>query len=344
MEGGPTSNGQGEGKVITHHMDKSVWVFFAVMIFLSLGTFSYRLYSHEECPPIDFQISSNQHRAGESVKFYDYTPGANRLEWDFGDSTEVSRLKFPIHQYGKEGTYNVNLTVNGRCSEYRTITILKAMSPYDSSMIPHFDRPLTVRVGDEVTFEDKTPYSTSWEWRFGENVGIDATEKNPVYVYSTTGIKTISLVVNGNIKYIAQKKIQVIPREVASAENPRPPRSRQRSREPIYIPDSPEDYNLPKEEVQVEEETLSDLELKAMVLDVSEQRELRPDIMKFFCNGTLERTSVDVNNGTISMATFFSKIEGKTIRIKEIEVYRDPHDKNCIVTFKINYSRKFELF
>lgn len=344
MESGHTSNQQGKGKVITHHMDKSVWVFFAVLIFLSMITFGYRLYNHEDCPPIDFQMSSNQHRAGESVKFYDYTIGANQLEWDFGDSTALSSLKFPIHQYRREGTYNVSLTINGRCSEYKTITILKAMSPYDSSMIPIFKPPLTVRAGEEVTFKDETPYSTSREWRFGESVGIDATDKNPVYVYSTTGIKTISLVVNGNIKYIAEKKIQVIPRDVASAESPRPSRRRQGPREPIYIPDSPEVYDLPKEEAPVVEQSLSDLELKAMVLDVSEQRELRPDIMNFFCNGTLERTAVDVNNGTISMATLFSKIEGKTIRIKEFVVYRDPKNKDCIVSFKINYSKKFDLF
>jgi hypothetical protein len=60
-------------------------------------------------PEASFEMSSNQVKLGQAVTFKDLSKGANRLEWQFGDSIIRKDGRTQIYAYGKPGTYTVTL-------------------------------------------------------------------------------------------------------------------------------------------------------------------------------------------------------------------------------------------
>ncbi len=64
---------------------------------------------------------------------------------------------------------------------------------------------------DQVTFTDESVNATSWEWNFGEGAAPEtATTQGPHSVYYTTpGLKTVSLTINGSLTEIKENLISV---------------------------------------------------------------------------------------------------------------------------------------
>jgi len=72
---------------------------------------------------VEFTASQRTIKAGEKISFQPQVSGGfapYTYEWDFGDG-ETSTLEWPVHEYGKEGTYTVTLKITddkGNTAEY----------------------------------------------------------------------------------------------------------------------------------------------------------------------------------------------------------------------------------
>jgi PKD repeat protein len=116
----------------------------------------------------------------------------------FTDTTSSSSLN-PRVIFNAFGVYTVALTLTG---EGGTKTTTKTDYIHVNEANADFTSPYTtVLVNNYVTFIDaSTCDATQWHWDFGEGASpATANTQGPHYVsYSTTGLKTVSLSVNGN--------------------------------------------------------------------------------------------------------------------------------------------------
>ena len=111
--------------------------------------------------------------------------------WDFGDST-LDNVQNPTHTFTSFGSFDINLTVTDfdNCSDSLTIIDYIIIDDFQAD----FSSDTTVNCSDlQVNFTDSSsPNPVSWFWDFG--TGDTDTVQNPVYVYDTTGLYTVSLI------------------------------------------------------------------------------------------------------------------------------------------------------
>jgi len=133
------------------------------------------------------------------------TGNPNHYSWAFSpstityaDSTSDSSVN-PKVIFNTLGTYTVALTLTGDGGE-KTTTRTDYIHVNEANA--YFTAPFTtVLVNNYTTFIDaSTCVATEWHWNFGEGASpATANIQGPHYVsYSTTGLKTVSLSVNGN--------------------------------------------------------------------------------------------------------------------------------------------------
>jgi PGF-pre-PGF domain-containing protein len=156
----------------------------------------------------NFTVSQNNLFAGENVTFADHsTNQANEL-LDFGDNSPASRTANVVHTYAKSGVYKVNLTVANEISSdsmVQKITVIQATPPSANftSNCTEGSRPLN------IAFKDiSTGFPDSWSWNFGD--GNISADKNPVHVYSSDGVYTVTLKVTNSKGSNSTQKINYI--------------------------------------------------------------------------------------------------------------------------------------
>jgi len=116
--------------------------------------------------------------------------------WDFGDSSPISSLQHPIHQYSSAGTYNVELvinTING-CSSLYTATIVINTGSVDCSASFTFAPDTTSSSPYAMKFHDNSLYSSpilSWKWHFGD--GDSSSFQDPQHDFPNAGVYTVKL-------------------------------------------------------------------------------------------------------------------------------------------------------
>jgi PKD repeat protein len=128
-----------------------------------------------------------------SVNFTDTSDASpKQWYWYFGDGTN-STDQNPVHIYTTAGTYNVTLRAwndlgSDTIEKAGYITVRDPAAP-----VANFTgTPATGSAPLSVTFNDTSINApTGWLWSFGD--GTNATEQNPVHMYSTPGNYTVSL-------------------------------------------------------------------------------------------------------------------------------------------------------
>ncbi|MGB1309499.1 MAG: PKD domain-containing protein, partial [Oceanihabitans sp.] len=198
----------------SNHLDKMVVYLFAATFLVSATVFAIKYTQYTPCEDVRFTINAKDFTVDKIIRFEDNTNGAKSWEWHFGDSTITSQNKTPIHVFKKPGEYKVHLRVNGICEKTEIVAIKARKVNIDSTKFPVFSIPESIVVGEPLKIIDQTINAKTWEWRFGETAKVNATEKEPEYTYTEPGLKTISLIVNGNLNYITKKKINVLPKIV----------------------------------------------------------------------------------------------------------------------------------
>ncbi len=112
--------------------------------------------------------------------------------WNFGDGTN-STDQNPVHIYTTAGTYNVTLRAwNDLGSDTMEKPFLVTVRDPAAPVADFTGTPATGSAPLSVTFNDTSINApTGWLWAFGDST--NATEQNPVHMYSTPGNYTVSL-------------------------------------------------------------------------------------------------------------------------------------------------------
>ncbi|MBU2949240.1 PKD domain-containing protein [Tamlana agarivorans] len=321
-------------ETITKYLDKNVIVLF-LCVFLASGTaLAYRIFTDFPCEQIVMDINSRAYRVGELVKFTDLTEQSESWQWHFGDSSAVSTKREALHVYSKPGKYEVKLKVNNSCETTQTVIIKKKKFVLDPNKIPNLIVPDSVTVGQKLILTDSTAGAYSWEWRFGETANANATTKTAEYTYTDFGLKTITLVVNGDINHMAKQRIRVY----AEAIEEKPlERIKPKERELGWdIPYEPE-VEAAEENVEKKIPFISESDFKVEILKVSDEKITEKQLEIYFC-GSINK-SIVVNGKNTTFLVFCQKIRGKNIKIKRLTIFRN-EGSNCIENINLEYNRK----
>jgi len=334
----------GNQNAFPKHIDKTVIRFFLAVFFISASVFAYRYSKYEPCKEIAFEIKAKEFRQEGLIKFIDQTENANSWEWDFGDSTVVGTGREALHNYKKPGEYNVRLLVNGICEKNELITIKEKRFVLDSTKLAKFTLPSTITVGEVLKVKDSTNNASTWEWRFGETNEANSKEKNAEYTYTEPGLKTVSLVVNGDVKHSTAKQIDVLPLDepediINPITKPKRPLGYDIKAKPKAlgsgIKDRPSSGNKPSSAPYI-----NDDQFKNKLLLVSARKLKSGNFSKYFC-GDLNK-QILVNGKETTFLKFCETIKGKRLKVKDLELHRVP-GSNCINTVSIKHN-KFSLF
>ena len=141
-----------------------------------------------------------------TVRFTDKSFNASSWLWDFGDSTNTSTEKNPVHTYTVDGRYTVSLTTNGddKSKQVKNDYIRVAKGPTARfSYTPDY-----IWIGDKVQFMDLSVGNpTTWKWDFGDSTSSPL--ESPEHIYSTKGNYTVNLTVSDDIG-ISQSTSEVV--------------------------------------------------------------------------------------------------------------------------------------
>lgn len=126
-----------------------------------------------------------------------FTPsltGLTTYSWDFDeDGIEDSNLENPTHQFATPGIYTVRLDVtDGICSNF----VEQEITIYSEPAIPTFTAESLVCVNSEIAFvntTDETGFDDVLTYSWDFNGEGNSTERNPSFVFITSGMKEITL-------------------------------------------------------------------------------------------------------------------------------------------------------
>jgi len=126
--------------------------------------------------------------AMDAVPFTNTSNNCTSYQWNFGDGT-TSQAQNPSHVYKSPGQYTITLTADNSSTASQVITIWDNAIGLQADFIAKPTSgfaPLKVQFTSLVTGPVK-----NWQWSFGN------TEPHPIYTYTTAGIYTVTLTVNG---------------------------------------------------------------------------------------------------------------------------------------------------
>jgi len=319
---------------IKTHFDIKIILFFIMIFIVSCGLLAFKMNESAQCKVNDFSIETLSYKAGELITFSDDSKDAYNWAWDFGDGSDVSYRSKVAHAFSKPGKYTVKLSVNNACKIEKAITILPKEDALNNALFPKFFAPKVVRQGEVVKFKDSTSHAKSWEWSF-EGMKVDAIDKNPTYVFSTPGEKVVSLVVNGEMKYVKQAKITVLPSKKDKADMVL---ERLKRRNSVRVP--VQDYideltDEPKRGPEIA--NLNEAKFKALVLGVSENKLSYQNLLKYFCSDQLPL--VQLNNGkSVTLKALDESIRNRGIKIKSVMLHSDKD--GCVNLIGLDYKYK----
>ncbi|MFN8690320.1 MAG: PKD domain-containing protein, partial [Cyclobacteriaceae bacterium] len=153
-------------------------------------------------PGVDVQFSSSGICSQQSVSFLNLSSqvGISHL-WDFGDGQTSTALN-PTHTYPNAGDYTVSLQI---VSANGCVNQLSENKKIWSRPVPDFSLALPPFscAGTPSQFTDLTPPPTdsnitSWSWAFGDTANGSSLQRNPAYVYTTSGSYSVTLTTTTN--------------------------------------------------------------------------------------------------------------------------------------------------
>ncbi|WP_289040543.1 PKD domain-containing protein [uncultured Zobellia sp.] len=315
-------------------LDRSVIYLFFLVFLVAFTTLAFKYANEEPCDEAVFVHFAKKYEAGEMIKFNDQTVGAQEWQWNFGDGSEESVQKNPLHIFENEGEYEVRLLVNNSCKRKETIIIKERTVLLDSTKFPVFDLPKIIVIGETLTVIDETDNATSWEWRFGETASANSISKSAEYIYKEPGLKTVSLIVNGDMTYIAKKRINVLPlpeskKKITPIAHAKRDKRLDLRKAPAGMVAEKTPDNRPNIVPFITEDNFK-IKLKMMA-----SKKLKPkSLSAYLCE---DGNPLIVFNGrSTTFLDFQNKIIGKNIKIKSLSIKRNT-GSNCITTFDIKY-------
>ena len=139
---------------LSQHIDKTIIYLFLFVFSIAASAVAFKYYKYAPCNEVFFTTTTNDYREGELIQFIDNTEEAIEWKWEFGDSTEISTNKEPLHVFKKSGEYLVKLTVNNICEKEEIVTIKEKEILIDSTKVPQFHIPANIIVGYTLKVSD----------------------------------------------------------------------------------------------------------------------------------------------------------------------------------------------
>ncbi len=116
--------------------------------------------------------------------------------WDFGDGTTNNVNTFVYDKtYTAAGTYIVTLTATSSLGCTSTATQTLTIMP---SAMPGFTFTPNSCSSRSVVFNNTSILANTYSWNFGDGSELSATQ-NPTHVYTSDGIYTVTLTINGTL-------------------------------------------------------------------------------------------------------------------------------------------------
>ncbi|MFC6097607.1 PKD domain-containing protein [Flavobacterium qiangtangense] len=321
---------------IKTHFDGKVILFFFIIFIVACGLLAFKINTKEVCTVKDFKIDAPSFKSGELITFSDNTLNASEWRWYFGDGSKISYRSKVAHSFSKPGKYTIKLLVNNSCTVEKTITIVEKNEVVDESLLPKFTGPAFAYVGEPVAFIDTTAHAKSWEWRFGDGSKIDAIDKNPTYTYRTAGEKAVTLVINGDMKYFAQRKITVLPARKEQKDLV----AERLARRSNARGDVVNDYfnSLPDAPGRSPEFAgLNEEKFKGILNGICKDELSYDNVKRYFCEDDLPLIKLR-NDKTISLKQLDTEIRNRNINVKKIQFQKD--QDGCITLINLNYRYK----
>jgi hypothetical protein len=336
-------------KIQLAYIDEKVIITMIVTALLGLVITGFKYKNYEHCFDFHIKAKANFYRTDEPIRFETDALYGTMFQWDFGDNeNSQTNISSVVHAYNLPGEYTVALTVNGKCTEYKTIYITKAPRLENPLLMPRFVCPQTAEVGKPVTFQDTTAGAHSWEWRFGETAVIDATSSTANYVYKTPGLKTVSIVLNNDPKQLGVCKVYVNDKTVTPSRS----NARVQARQPAFIvvpakPITPtlEEQNhvqpaIP-EPAKPQGVTISKQELEGKLRGVVNNYLTADNFSPYFCNNL--NVPVSLNGTEITFSQFCNKLASikNDKKIKQLNVQQiKSSETNCLIGLNVSLKMK----
>ncbi|WP_169627289.1 PKD domain-containing protein [Flavobacterium gelidilacus] len=285
----------------------------------------------EECNIEDFNIEGIALEEGELLTFSDNSDNSYSWRWYFGDGSDISYKSKVVHVFKKHGIYKVKLLINNSCVIEKNIKILPKNIVVEKKLDIDFFVPSKVYLGQKIKFSDKTENGTTWEWRFGETDVIDSKVKNPSYVYKTTGVKTVSIVVNGNKKNVKFKDVVVVMPEVKKTVRKVKTNTKVENVPEVIV----EILETPEVEVI---KAINEVELTELIYIISDGKLSYESFKNNFCADKLPLIQVNDASKYITLREFYDSVVDKKIKIKEVKINKEKN--KCIVLILVYYKLK----
>jgi gliding motility-associated-like protein len=135
--------------------------------------------------------------------FTNFSRGAQRWEWDFGDGTTSTDTSL-FHTFPARGVYNVTLRTwndSTACSYSQTKQVM-----ITDAIADFYTVDSVVCRGDSVIFNAvASPYAVLYRWNFGDNSYMGTNQLRVAHVYDSAGIYSVKLEVKDSIACIKSK-------------------------------------------------------------------------------------------------------------------------------------------
>lgn|GEM_PF-337124 len=112
--------------------------------------------------------------------------------WDLGDGTITTGFN-ARNRYDLNGTYPIFLKVTNSFGCFDTLSQDLVVKQKSQANFDHFPGKILITEPD-VKFIDKSIYTDSWQWDFGDSETSD--ETSPIHTYQDTGRFSVSLITN----------------------------------------------------------------------------------------------------------------------------------------------------
>lgn len=333
---------------IASRLDENVIITMLIVSVLAIITFAFRYKNYEPCIPFAIRTNSATYHTGEPIRFETDARGFERLQWGFGDNqNNETRIASAVHAYDQAGEYTITLSKDNECTQYKTIVITAARKVVDPVLIPTFTYPQSAEVGKPVSFQDTTKGASQWEWRFGETATIDATSNNPTYVYTTPGLKTVSLVLNNDPKQLGVAKIYVNP----AAPKPSATKSNGGGgggRPIIVIADRPQSDPLGQQNPAVEPvpnvQDITKEQFEAELRMVADKQRTVVNFLPYLCGNPNVQVSLNGKEITFTeLCNELAKLKSSK-KIKTLNAQMVKNERHCIIALVVSLKKDKFLF
>ncbi len=145
-------------------------------------------------PPINVLADTLQGCKPLTVQFIEINPDSGySYVWNFGDNSNLSLTKNPVHTYNNAGTFDVTLTVTSQygCKNTAIYNDMIKVWPTPDARFT-WNPEIATEIKPEIHFVNLTNGGFTYQWMFGD--GDSSSIINPTHTYPKAGTYQVQLV------------------------------------------------------------------------------------------------------------------------------------------------------